>query len=86
MLHNNNNIAIVRTIVELAHNLGMTCVAEWVEDAQTLAVLNEMRVHYAQGYAISASVSPNTILNSHSILDLIHSLRSTPSLNTPTPQ
>ena len=73
MLHNNNNIAIVRTIVELAHNLGMTCVAEWVEDAQTLAALNEMRVHYAQGYAISASVSPNTILNSHSILDLIHS-------------
>lgn len=73
MLHNNNNTAIVRTIVELAHNLGMSCVAEWVEDAETLAALNAMRVHYVQGYAISASVSPNTILNCSSSIDLIQS-------------
>lgn len=73
MLRKESNVAIVRTIVELAHNLGMSCVAEWVEDAETLSILNAMRVHFVQGYAISASVSPTTILNCHSILDLIDS-------------
>lgn len=73
MRQKESNVAIVRTIVELAHNLGMSCVAEWVEDAETLALLNDMRVHYVQGYAISPSVSSNAILNCHSILDLIES-------------
>ena len=72
MLHKESNIAIVRTLVELAHNLGMACVAEWVEDAETLSILNTMRVHYAQGYAISPSVSPTKILQTRSVMELIN--------------
>lgn len=71
MLHKESNTAIVRTLVELAHNLGMACVAEWVEDAETLSILNAMRVHYAQGYAISPSVSPTKILQACSVVELI---------------
>lgn len=72
MLHKESNIAIVRTLVELAHNLGMSCVAEWVEDAETLSILTAMRVHYAQGYAISPSVSPTKILQAGSVIELIN--------------
>lgn len=73
MLSKESNIAIVRTIVELARNLGMRCVAEWVEDVETLATLKEMGVDYAQGFAISRSCNPSKILTSTSILDVIDS-------------
>src|SRR3546814_7743406 len=49
MLANETNIAIVRTIVELARHLGMKSIAEWVEDSDTLDALQDMSVDYAQG-------------------------------------
>ncbi len=42
--------AIVRAIVRMAESLGLTVVAEGVEDAATLAVLREMGAAQAQGY------------------------------------
>lgn len=71
MLSKESNIAIVRTIVELARNLGMTCVAEWVEDVDTLAKLKEMGVHYAQGFAVSKPRSPEDIVKADDIRALI---------------
>lgn len=70
MLANTTNIAIVRTIVELARNLGMTSIAEWVEDAPTMEALRHMGVDYVQGFAISKARSPIDILNAATIADL----------------
>jgi diguanylate cyclase (GGDEF)-like protein len=40
----------VRALVELAHHLGIPTVAEWVEDAESAAILAEWGVDYLQGY------------------------------------
>ena len=39
----------VRTLVDLAHHLALTVVAEWVEDAETAALLRAWGVDYFQG-------------------------------------
>ena len=71
MLASETNVAIVRTIVELAQNLGMVSIAEWVEDVQTLEVLKELGVDYVQGYAVSAALTPLEILDAESVSDLV---------------
>ncbi|MGB6008229.1 putative bifunctional diguanylate cyclase/phosphodiesterase [Castellaniella sp.] len=71
MLSSEANIAIVNSIVDLAHNLGMECIAEWVEDVATLRTLAEMGVDYVQGYVISAARAPSDILAHDNILPLI---------------
>jgi EAL domain-containing protein (putative c-di-GMP-specific phosphodiesterase class I) len=73
MLANETNIAIVRTVVELARNLGMKSIAEWVEDSATLEALQDMGVDYAQGYIVSKSRPPIDILNALAITDLVSS-------------
>jgi len=44
------SLEIVRTIVALAHNLGMDVIAEGVETAEQLAQLKALDCEYAQGY------------------------------------
>jgi EAL domain-containing protein (putative c-di-GMP-specific phosphodiesterase class I) len=44
------NVAIVRTIVALAHALGMDVIAEGVETAAQLARLKSIGCEYGQGY------------------------------------
>ena len=48
--------AIVRAIVRMAESLGLTVVAEGVEDADTLQLLREMGAGQAQGYYFSMPV------------------------------
>ncbi len=48
-----NYAAIVQAVVELAHNLGMTVVAEGVEKIDHLSMLQALDCEYAQGYLIS---------------------------------
>ena len=48
--------AIVRSIVELGHNLGLRVTAEGVEDEATLEFLVEIGCDHAQGYWISPPV------------------------------
>lgn len=48
--------AIVRAVVELSARVGMRTVAEGVEDAQTLQLLEELGVETAQGYYISRPI------------------------------
>jgi diguanylate cyclase (GGDEF)-like protein/PAS domain S-box-containing protein len=48
--------AIVRTVIDLAHNLGKQVCAEGVEDAETLQRLEEMDCDLAQGYFISHAI------------------------------
>ncbi len=45
--------AVVRAVVSLGHGLGMTVVAEGVEDDATLSLLAEIGCDVAQGYAIA---------------------------------
>ena len=71
MLGSEANIAIVNSIVDLAHNLGMECIAEWVEDVATLRTLTDMGVDYVQGYVISGSRPPLDILACDNILPLV---------------
>lgn len=44
---------LVRSLIELGHNLGLKVVAEGVEDARTLDALRELRCDVAQGFYIS---------------------------------
>ena len=54
--------AIVRAIVDLGHNLGLTVVAEGVEDARSLAVLRDIGCDTAQGYLVSRPLPPDRLL------------------------
>ncbi|HEY0133327.1 MAG TPA: EAL domain-containing protein [Nannocystis sp.] len=51
------NAAIVQTIVTLAHNLGMSVIAEGVETAAQLEILRQMGCEYGQGYYFSRAVT-----------------------------
>ncbi|MDH4353994.1 MAG: EAL domain-containing protein, partial [Actinomycetota bacterium] len=48
---------IVRSTIELGHNLGLRIVAEGIEDAETLAWLTELGCDIGQGYFISRPMS-----------------------------
>jgi diguanylate cyclase (GGDEF)-like protein/PAS domain S-box-containing protein len=56
MLTSDADAAIVRTVIDLAHNLGKQVCAEGVENANTLLRLEEMGCDLAQGYFISRPV------------------------------
>lgn len=73
MMANQTNVAIVGTIVELARNLGMVSIVEWVEDCATLDALWKMDVDYVQGYLVAKAQPPANILNASSLADLIES-------------
>jgi EAL domain-containing protein (putative c-di-GMP-specific phosphodiesterase class I) len=44
--------AVIKTLVELGHSLGLTLTAEGVEDSETLDFLNDIGCDLAQGYHI----------------------------------
>lgn len=50
------SLQIVKTIIALAHNLGMSIVAEGTEDAGQVAQLQAMGCEYGQGYYFSKPV------------------------------
>ncbi|HEX3578526.1 MAG TPA: EAL domain-containing protein [Thermoanaerobaculia bacterium] len=56
MLTSEADAAIVRTVIDLAHNLGKQVCAEGVEDGETLRRLEEMGCDLAQGYFISHAI------------------------------
>ena len=53
MLKDRQDERIVRTIIDLAHNLQLRVVAEGVEDDETMMVLKELNCDVAQGYCLS---------------------------------
>jgi len=56
MARDDNDSVIVRSTVDLAHNLGLEVVAEGVENGQTLELLGELNCDTAQGYHIGRPV------------------------------
>ncbi|MCU1673590.1 MAG: bifunctional diguanylate cyclase/phosphodiesterase [Frankiales bacterium] len=53
MTQNSNDAVIVRSTIELGHNLGLRLVAEGVEDAETWAMLKALGCDVIQGYHLS---------------------------------
>lgn len=57
---NNDDFIISRTIVSLAHNLGLKVVAEGVETRRQYEELSNMGCNFAQGYLIGRPMNENT--------------------------
>jgi diguanylate cyclase len=53
MISNPEDAVIVRSIIDLAHNLGLRVVAEGVEDEQTWSLLDSMNCDEVQGFFLS---------------------------------
>jgi diguanylate cyclase (GGDEF)-like protein len=47
------DVLIVRSTIELGHNMGLTVIAEGVEDAEAWRILKELGCDMAQGYFVS---------------------------------
>ena len=58
MLEQPQNAKIVRSLIDLAHNLELTVVAEGVENAETLAALAHLGCDHAQGWDVG---KPSTL-------------------------
>jgi diguanylate cyclase (GGDEF)-like protein len=56
MVTNDNDAVIVRSTIDLAHNLGLKVVAEGVENNDTMDLLKILRCDTAQGYLISKPI------------------------------
>lgn len=54
--------SIVRSTIELAHNLGLRVIAEGVEDVETLSALADLGADVAQGYYMSRPVPAEALL------------------------
>ncbi|MHB1676905.1 MAG: putative bifunctional diguanylate cyclase/phosphodiesterase [Sulfuriferula sp.] len=57
MARDDNDAAIVRSTIDLAHNLGFKIIAEGVEDEDILHLLTTLDCDYAQGYYIAHALS-----------------------------
>lgn len=56
------NAAIVRSLIDLAHNLGMSVVAEGVEDETTLVTLRNGGCDVAQGYVLARPMGAGALM------------------------
>ena len=52
MCHERHDAAIVRSLIVMAHSLGLTVIAEGVETAEQLAFLRDNQCDTIQGYFI----------------------------------
>jgi diguanylate cyclase len=54
---------MVRSTIDMAHDLGLEVVAEGVEDDAALAVLREFGCDYAQGYLVGKPIAANVLVD-----------------------
>ncbi len=62
MLEDPVDLAMVRTIYDVAKVLKLQTIAEWVEDQETLDTLKSIGIDYAQGFHISRPVMVSELL------------------------
>ncbi len=65
------NYAITRALVELTHEIGMACVAEWAENAEIVHSLLDLGVDYAQGFGLCRPVDRERMLHVNHGLALV---------------
>jgi diguanylate cyclase (GGDEF)-like protein/PAS domain S-box-containing protein len=63
MARDHGDVAIVRSVVDLAHNLGLSVLAEGVEDDATLTLLRGLGCDRVQGYAIGHPMTAEDLLD-----------------------
>lgn len=56
------NRAMVRSINQIGHALGMETIAEWAEDEALIRTLREMGVDYGQGFGIGQSIAVDRLV------------------------
>ena len=79
------NALIVRSVVELGHNLGLTAVAEGVETQHVMDTLAGYGCDTAQGYHLSRPMPPDAFLAWYrERLDENNPIAAHPSLGTGT--
>jgi EAL domain-containing protein (putative c-di-GMP-specific phosphodiesterase class I) len=61
-MEDGDGMVIVRSTIELAHNLGLTVVAEGIEDERNLARLRAMGCDEAQGFFMSRPLPEDKLL------------------------
>lgn len=61
LTHNPDDAVIAQSAINLGHNLGLTIVAEGVEDGTTLAALKTLGVDIAQGYHLGRPMPENLL-------------------------
>jgi EAL domain-containing protein (putative c-di-GMP-specific phosphodiesterase class I)/CHASE2 domain-containing sensor protein len=61
LVENESDAIMVRSTINLAHELGLEVVAEGIEDEATLAMLRRLGSDYAQGYFIGKAVDPDEL-------------------------
>jgi EAL domain-containing protein (putative c-di-GMP-specific phosphodiesterase class I) len=67
MTHDADDAAIVRSTIELAHNLGLQLVAEGIEDQKTLELLTALGCDLAQGYHLARPMPADELVGLHRI-------------------
>jgi diguanylate cyclase (GGDEF)-like protein len=65
------NHAIVKAITDLTHEMGMMCVAEWIEDIPTIRTLQRLGMDYGQGFGMSRPMPMDDITAATSGFDAI---------------
>lgn len=63
MLTNDQDAVIVRSTIDLAHNLGLKITAEGIEDKETLNILEILGCDYAQGYYLAKPMNNTAYMN-----------------------
>ncbi len=61
MITSDDSRLIVRTMIELAHGLGLCATGEGVETEEQLRLLRELGCDVAQGYLLSAALAPEAL-------------------------
>lgn len=77
MINNEEDVAIVRSTIELGHNLGLKVVAEGIEHEEEIQMLREFGCDQAQGFLISKALTATDMEawiseNGHSSTDRIN--------------
>jgi diguanylate cyclase (GGDEF)-like protein len=80
MRANRDDALIVRSTIDLGHNLGLRLIAEGVEDAPTLDLLRQQGCDGAQGYHLSRPVPAAKIPSAAAIASPLLTTASTPRL------
>ncbi len=61
MTEDDRNALIVHSVIDLGHNLGLSIVAEGVEDEQTFTALAALKCDVAQGYYLTRPMSAEAL-------------------------
>lgn len=61
MIENDNDAVLVKSTIDLAHNMGINVIAEGIESEEILDILDILSCEYGQGYFISHPLDSNSL-------------------------